>query len=144
MQRLTHKPNNEYYIHTHGAGQGTRRRMSSVAPTRAAAKEGGRAGFGGEAVAPSLEEMNTPRMAALEGGAGEPSSPTQLPPAKPSSPQPAGAGHHAHTVDTLAWRDLSYYYKTKGKGKEGSVERAAVKQCTGLVRRGDMVAVMGT
>jgi hypothetical protein len=77
-------------------------------------------------------EMSTPRMIGLEGGAGgnerEPASPLNAP----------------NRVETLAWRDLSYYYKTKG-GKEGESagERAAVKQCTGVVHRGDMVAVMG-
>jgi hypothetical protein len=44
-------------------------------------------------------------------------------------------------IDSLAWKDLSYYYKTRGGNQ---VEKAAVKRCTGLVKRGDMVAVMGT
>jgi hypothetical protein len=43
-------------------------------------------------------------------------------------------------VETLAWEGLSYYYRTRDKGHE----IAAVKDATGLVQRGDMVAVMGT
>jgi hypothetical protein len=84
-------------------------------------------------------------MARLEGGAfdEEPPSPvaaTQRPSSfqkQLSQPQPT------HPVETLAWRNLSYYYKTKGVKGAKDGERAAVKQCTGVVHRGDMVAVMG-
>ncbi|KAM3570024.1 hypothetical protein VYU27_007902 [Nannochloropsis oceanica] len=44
-------------------------------------------------------------------------------------------------IESLAWQDLSYYYRTQDGGKD--IEKAAVKNATGLVRRGDMVAVMG-
>ena len=44
-------------------------------------------------------------------------------------------------VESLAWQDLSYYYRTQDGGKEK--EKAAVKNAMGLVKRGDMVAVMG-
>jgi len=44
-------------------------------------------------------------------------------------------------IESLAWQDLSYYYRTRDGGKEK--EKAAVKNATGLVKRGDMVAVMG-
>lgn len=44
-------------------------------------------------------------------------------------------------IESLAWQDLSYYYRTQDGGKEK--EKAAVKNATGLVKRGDMVAVMG-
>lgn len=45
-------------------------------------------------------------------------------------------------IESLAWQDLSYYYRTQDGGK--GIEKAAIKNATGLVRRGDMVAVMGT
>lgn len=85
-------------------------------------------------------EMSTPRITALEGGGPDDNA--------GSSPLAAARKEkqrkqHKIVVETLAWRDLSYYYKTKAKGGKGSEERAAVKQCTGLVRRGEMVAVMG-
>jgi|EP00624_Nannochloropsis_granulata_P007147 hypothetical protein len=44
-------------------------------------------------------------------------------------------------IESLAWQDLSYYYRTQDGGKD--TEKAAVKNATGLVKRGDMVAVMG-
>lgn len=82
---------------------------------------------------PPLEEVNTtPRMDRLEGGgaAGLPESPSER-------------TAHNSGVESLAWRDLSYYYRVKeGKGQAAG-ERAAVTRCTGLVKRGDMVAVMG-
>lgn len=53
---------------------------------------------------------------------------------------------HPFRVESLSWKNISYYYKTSaaGKGsKSKQSEKAAVKQCTGVVKRGDMVAVMG-
>ena len=72
--------------------------------------------------------LSSPALSHLEGG-GKDASPRKAAPA-PSL-----------VVDSLGWTNVSYYFKTKSKG--GSTEKAAVQGCTGLVKRGDMVAVMG-
>ncbi len=104
-------------------------RVSAPVPTR-------KQDDGGINMAP-LETINSPTMARLEGGAFDEGEPASKRPSSLSQLQPT------HQVETLAWRNLSYYYKIKGAKGAKDRERAAVKQSTGVVRRGDMVAVMG-
>lgn len=115
----------------------------TAGPTTAGARpDGERGSSGGDASMPPLEAMtsaSTPRMDQLEGGgtAGMPESPSDR------VGSGAAAGAHYSGVESLAWRGLSYYYRVKGGKGQAAGERAAVTRCTGVVKRGDMVAVMG-
>ena len=75
--------------------------------------------------------LSSPAISNLEGG-GKESSPSK---SRGSAPTPS------LVVESLAWRNVCYYFKTKSK--DGKSEKAAVQGCTGVVKRGDMVAVMG-
>ena len=79
-----------------------------------------------------LEVMSTttPRMEQLEGGgaAGSPESPSDR---VGSGSAPAAA--HYSGVESLAWRDLSYFYRVKGgKGKAAAVSDTVQASKTAL------------
>ena len=48
-------------------------------------------------------------------------------------------------VETFSWVDVAYHFTTSKlrAGKRVSVEQAAVRSSSGLVKKGEMVAVMG-
>lgn len=87
--------------------------------------------------------LSSPEINNLEGQSHTETHKVLTPPTAEKPAIPGRSMPPPMKIESLAWKDISYYYKTSGRRGVRPQEKAAVKNCTGLVKRGDMVAVMG-